>query len=770
MRACWPALFPGVALLSLSNVLAAPEGLQPDQVQGAFLEDWKVLHEGPYAKTGSFVADGGHLASASLAAAAEVREAEWTGDRSRFLAAAARLKEVARRGLATNEADFFTSFPFSWAYEHVAKAGAADEELTKLAAEYAERKFKPRDEGHVFNQTFIRACGLAMAAKVWPHSSMAGAWKKYANGIFDDFLKLQDVPENSTDYNAFDLLCPFLLGDLIGRTEELRTEGIKKFYERYMAQTSPSGFIPPYGDAGTAPRDFTPEWPMQNAWGFYVSAFERAGALWADPHFRWIAQHIFKAGRDHQRLTRDYADLQELFYLTFAADWMNPAILPERPDTHSAVLVRTDQQGPNQPDKLLLASSHEPGSPFLLADVYARGDHAHENQPGAIVYYEYGDQALLASTGYNNRNPEYANLPILRPGTEPFPFTEGLFQPGVWHEAELPTNRLPPISSANPNLRRLKDLTWRVTAGKRGVEATIGQLELVDTDGHTQTVEQMDDPSSWTGPKGLPGERSNEPGEPTGLAWQLPAGVTFLNKARESLDFDCHQYPLLRLRWKLSNNDEQARPLILRLAPGVDYRVCIPQLFPRLVSVQAGERDGVQCGYIHYAGWFIPQSELSRQIAVFPDGMLVVCDRLRPGKDAIGLRAGQIWHFLPLGVPEMGPNWFNTTEGRDDLLIVLNPAQGRSFGRSTINLWSKSEQQSVYASTVVSSETPLTFTAVLLPHSPAEPAAKLASQVETTERDGRVRVQVAEPNQQRSVDFGEKLDWKIKYSPKARGG
>lgn len=748
-------------ILSLAAALATPSGLQPEEIRSAFLDCWRILHEGPYAKTDAFTADGHHLANASLAAAAEVRVAEWTRDPSHWPVAAARLKEVARRGLKTNEADFFTSFPFSWAYDRVAKAGAADKELTSLAAEYAKRKFKPRDEGQVFNQTFIRACGLAMAAKTWPRSSMAKEWSEYANAVLDDFLKLEDTPENSTDYNAFDLFCPFLLADLLGRSGDLKKEGVKKYYERFVAQTSPAGFIPPYGDAGAAPREFTPDWPIQNPWGFYVSAFERAGAFWGDARFRWIAERLFQAGQKHQKLIRDYTDLPELFYLSFAADWMNAALTPQMPPERSDVLVRTDAQGSGQPDKLLLAASHKAGSPFLLADLYARGAHAHENQPGAIVYYEYGDQALLASTGYNNRNPEYANLTVLKPQEEPFPFTDGLFQPGVWHKTELPTDRLPLVSRDMPDLRQIKDIVLRVTGGKHGVEVAVSRMELIGTDGRILPVETMDDPSRWTGPPDIPASRMDEPGQPPALAWKLPQGVTFLNRNNANLDFDCRHYPLLRLRWKLSNNDEQARPLILRLAPGVDYKVCIPQLFPKLVSAQAAERGGVQCGYIRYAGWFTPQSQLTRQIAVFPDGMLVVCDRLTPGQDAAGQRAGQIWHLLPLAEPEAGPNWFNTTGGRRDLLVVLNQVPDHHYALSTIDLWSKSGQQSVNANALVEPGRTITFTAVLIPHPHAIPAAELAAHVETTETNGTTRVQIRQPTGLRSLEFGDELSWKI---------
>jgi len=278
--------------------LRGAEGLKPAEVRDFSLDCWKTLRDPQYAKPDAFT-DSDHLASASLAAAADIRVAQWTGDKAAMASAADRLKIIARQGLKTYEANFFTSFPFSWSYAQVEKAGLVDADLKDLAARYVTEKFRPRDENLLFNQTLIRACGLAMAAKTWPTSPMVPTWRKYANTVFDAFLKLEDVPENSTNYNAIDVECPFLLADVLGRTEELRRPGIEKYYKRFVAQVSPAGFIPAYGDAGATPAKADPKWPIQNPWGFYVAAFERAGAFWKDPEFRWAAQRMFALGRRH---------------------------------------------------------------------------------------------------------------------------------------------------------------------------------------------------------------------------------------------------------------------------------------------------------------------------------------------------------------------------------------------------------------------------------------------------------------------------------------
>ena len=72
-------------------------------------------------------------------------------------------------------------------------------------------------------------------------------------------------------------------------------------------------------------------------------------------------------------------------------------------------------------DKLILAPTRHEGAPFLLCDLYARSHHAHLNQPGAIIYYEFANQPLLFMLGYNNRGPQESNLVLVRDAAEDFP-------------------------------------------------------------------------------------------------------------------------------------------------------------------------------------------------------------------------------------------------------------------------------------------------------------------------------------------------------------
>jgi len=441
---------------------------------------------------------------------------------------------------------------------------------------------------------------------------------------------------------------------------------------------------------------------------------------------------------------------------------MDPLIAPHRPDLGSGILTRADSEGPAELDKLILAPSREPGAPFIMADLYARGAHAHENQPGALVYYESHDAPMLASLGYNNRNPEYANLTVMQDSMREFPFVPGLFQPGVWHEARLATALMPVVSEDKPSLRHLADLVLRVSAGKNGVELATGPITLIGLDGRTMPVEPMDEPMRWIGDGHLVPAKVPGPSESPALEWKLPKGVTFLNRKAVNIDFDSQQYPYICLPWKLSNNDEPAHALILR--EGFDYKVCIPQLHPHLVSAETGVSNGVQLGCMSYAGWFTPQSTLTRQMALFPDGLLIVRDVLVPGADAIGQTAGQVWHFLPRTKPEAGANWFNSMGAKADLLIVLNRTAQRAFGNAAIDVWSKTDQQSIFAREAVHPAEAMIFDAVLWPHAPGIAAADLASGVEITDESGVTQIRIKSAGGSRLIEIHEGLSWKIHHT------
>ena len=188
----------------------------------------------------------------------------------------------------------------------------------------------------------------------------------------------------------------------------------------------------------------------------------------------------------------------------------------------------------------------------------------------------------------------------------------------------------------------------------------------------------------------------------------------------------------LTFRWKLSNRDEQSRPVILRVHCGtrsIDYHAQATQLDPTLVAASAGERDGVERGVLRYAGWFTPDTTLDRELALTRSGVLVVRDSLLPGANADGMTAGPVWHLASTAAPVVGPHWFDSVGGTTELLVWFSQASGRDFGGQTFDVWSKDGHQAVFARESLRAGRSVRFVTVLVPHRRGADAAALAERI-----------------------------------------
>lgn len=739
----WPAVICSALLLIPA---AIPRDVQPAvreelfirptaaDYRAYFISQLDLLRAGYFrANAASMQKTAANIHVAALVAACEMRAWQWTRDERYAQAAVARLRLLAERVDTLREVDFFSPYPLTYAWRAAREGQRTDPALDAALERFAAKRFRARDTLNLNNQTMIRACGLELAAQTWPALPQAQGWHAYALTIAALLEKIEDIPENAPNYNTLDLTCTWLLTDLLKRPDLAARPGIVAMYRRFRDQVAPSGFIAPYGDSGTAPRVFAPDWPMHSPWAHYVAAFERAAREYREPTLRWAAQRMAQAGARHMPLSDGYTDIEALFYFSFAVDWTDAQCAARQPQVASQVLTRRDAGDSAALDKLILAASRAPGTAFVMSDLYCRGAHGHPNQHGAITYFEFRDTPLLTALGYNNREPAEANLVYVGSAAAPFPHKPDGFTPAVWHEASLPTARLPLYDPAQPFLRRIDQLGFRIAAGQRGVLFSAANLRLAGGAQPALVLDELRDPAGW---QGHPGAGAD------GLTWTIAPGVFLWEKAGFNKVFDCRAYPLLQFRWRLSNNDERARPVIVRVHTGaetLDYHAQATQLAPTLLSAQVVERDGVQRGTLRYAGWFTPDTTLCRQLALTASGVLVVRDTLVPGATARGLVAGPLWHMASTQTPAAGPNWFNSAGGQLELLTWFAPATARTFGRQSVNIWSKDNQQTVFARQPLQPGRPVTFISVLLPHERGTAADELAARI-STDTASRVRI------------------------------
>ncbi len=573
---------------------------------------------------------------------------------------------------------FFSACPIIDAYRLLRAGGQLDKEFQRRFRGFAREAYFAQEEG-TFNQAFARAAGLAWAAKTLPDLPEAVAWRKSAETVWNQWRDQCDMAENAAAYNGIALTHLFLLADALDHNDQLQDPAVRRMFERYRDQVSPWGAMPEYGDSGDA------EWGMFHAWGDWVCALERAGALYHDPSFRWAAVRMFHAACQHinarippatarekafagekasaaekgtagekgtaETETTDLSPsaaldaMNSAYALCLAEQWRDRRLRPRPTTTGSVVGLRREPDHEMTADKLILAPSRQPGAPFVMAELCGRGHHAHEDQVGAVLYYEYGDVPLLHGLGYHNRAAEHANLLFLCPADETFPHKAHMVTPGAWHEASLPAKRLPVLGrdQAGRNRRHFDKLTFRV-AEDRPVNLFVENLRLSGPKGEL-TLDDFRPPRGWHG-----GRQQWVAGSTAGrqaLRVELRSGTNFLWRDGLDTTFSLQDYDRFKFSWKIEGiEDGWSNSLIFRVdnSPN-DFHVLLRPLEAEIASARVDSRRGDQYGEYRAADWFTAGTRLWRRMVLLADGPLVVCDQLQPGTAADGWQAGPLWHL-----------------------------------------------------------------------------------------------------------------------------
>lgn len=280
---------------------------------------------------------------------------------------------------------FFSACPIIDAYRLLRSGGQLDAEFQRRFRGFAREAYFAQEEG-TFNQAFARAAGLAWAAKTLPELPEAASWRRSAEAVWNQWRRQGDMNENAAAYNGIALTYLFLLADALDHNDQLQEPRLRAMFDRFRDQVSPWGAMPEYGDSGDA------EWGMFHAWGTWVCALERAGALYHDAGDRWAAVRMFQAacqrssssprGKGVRNLLPEgpsggYAQkvpdtfsapaldaMTSAYALCLADQWRDTRLTPRPPAAASAVSRRREPGGDAVADKLLLAPSRQPGAPL----------------------------------------------------------------------------------------------------------------------------------------------------------------------------------------------------------------------------------------------------------------------------------------------------------------------------------------------------------------------------------------------------------------------
>ncbi|WP_282935960.1 hypothetical protein [Paenibacillus sp. RC67] len=122
-------------------------------------------------------------------------------------------------------------------------------------------------------------------------------------------------------------------------------------------------------------------------------------------------------------------------------------------------------------------------------------------------------------------------------------------------------------------------------------------------------------------------------------------------------------------------------------------------------------------GSMEYEGVYTHDSCWTRQTLLTEEGVLLVVDRLVPGKEAEGLAGGPVWQINR--PDEQGLFWFDSVADAElgkSLMVYFHPQRGHEFGvQFQPKLW-HDKSYAIYDKTVLVAGREETFVSVLVPH------------------------------------------------------
>jgi hypothetical protein len=685
--------------------------------------------------------------------------------------------------------DFFINAGLLHVYEELHELGLVDADDVPILRQVmrANNYYQKGDN----NQAIYRAIGLVQSVRLFPDEPNAQLWRQYADEVWNYWYAQRDITENASHYSSISLNAAIKLTRLSGREELMAAPEIRKVFERYRDQVSPTGAMPEYGD------DYFGE-ALE-----WIEVFEYAARTYNDPTYLDAAWKVYWFLYHHYKLEAtgnfdtDLWSMVQYASLTGLLELQPTALQPSANPVRSRVLTRNEPGKTDSIDKLVLATSRTPGSPFLMSELFGRGFHSHLNRVGAIQYIETDGKPHYHGMARHNKGATHSNVVAVMSGdaAQNYPFGNKTFEPDKWYHETVPASMLI-TSDTEDNTVRFGPLNLRLQASTE-VDFIIDNLRIEGPAG-TRMIDTFEDLAKWTRRDNpySPSTDSTEgsqalrvrikPGASahyTAFGWEYESDPEAL-KPGYDVDFSLDEYNVIKYDWKYKAPNAVDFSIIFRMI--VDTNTGIDTVPGDVNNVpvvsQARTEDSPQDAYGEYtlSQYVTHDTILVRKMVLTQEGFLVVQDRLEPGASADGYVAGPVWQTYAPG--DRGKNWFDTpseslvwkmpdgTPGtQPNLLIWMGEAEDRTFGvNKNIEIANNpAPAQTVYAKQPLAAGQAVTFVSVLMPHQTAIPAEGIAEaiRIEAT-NDGRSTVVLPVPGaspEEVTVTIGSD-GWKVKRS------
>lgn len=634
--------------------------------------------------------------------------------------------------------DFFATQNLATVYRVLKENNQIGTEYDEIVLKFADKHFQPTFVAD-HNQAQERAIGFVRMYNLFPEYVNAPSWREYTEQVWNFWYPHKDIDETATNYASIHLDDILKIAAESGKSDLLVNEDIRKWFERYRDQQAPSGFMPEYGD------DYF------FAYYVWVAVFEKMARVFNDGTFLEAAWKLFYVGYPNL----DAKNSSPGFDMRTAADWIHFAeitLLPEinlQPvptDANVLVTTRTNKYGVTGiPDQFLMSNSKEPGVPFIMSDLYARGGHSHSNLRGTVNYYESDSYPLFHGVERNATDARCGNtVVLLKQDNEGFPFAEGdsRSQTNKWFIDKLDFSTGTNISESDPKLKGFDELTFRFQ-GQTGEEIYIDNVRLEGKAG-VRIIHDCNTLDNWPQRPDLV-QLSDDAIDGKSVKVTLPGTTVLFVGLKVEAEFSLDDYQYITIDWKhkaANGADNSTLNFILRahnkvVYPGDEYvQAQVGTLFNTntIQSTYTELRENDCYGEVILGDHFTSGSSLTRRMLLTAEGVLILQDRLLPGEGTDGYTGGSIWQLYRLD--ERGDNWFNSPgeakswfdiegNGKTKELLVYfenkeNRQYGYQFGDYTVNPAIVNTRESVTPGQ------PITFVTILVPHDDTWSPTKMA--------------------------------------------
>lgn len=606
------------------------------------------------------------------------------------------------------------------------------------------------------NQIQAKALGAVRAYNLYPNAPNAAQWKAYADTIWNFWYKNKDIDESSTNYEGLDLKDVISMAEESGRIELLKTREIRKWFERYRDLQAPSGFLPEIADD----HFFTYE--------TFICVYEKLARLYNDPTYLYAAWKLYNTGL--RNLTPKFG--MDAAVLTEAAYLPPTNLKPEMPKAQSSVSTRTNKLGEkNIPNHLILAASRNLGMPCVVSDLYAKGSHAHSKQRGGINYFEADNYPVYHAVSRHVWDARATNTVVIEKAEKDgFPFSESNVRSltNKWFTDQLELTGGPIVNNNDSSIRSFKTVQFRIGNLKKGAQVYIDNVRLEGKAG----VKMLQSFDVETGmPNNPNAQLTDDALNGKALKLTLPSNGVYLVWITVPTEISLKDYKYIRLDWKhkaFNNAPKEDIEFVVRNEVGGGTMGDMDNQ-NKLLYAETNVKGEDCFGEIVLGDHFVSDTKLTRRMVLTKEGVLVLQDYVEPSEEANGMAAGAIWQ-LYTQPNKQGDNWFNAPSEKQwadmtgntkdkELLVHFEQADGRSFGVHQEDYTVKPFV--VHAKQIVNSNSPVTFTSVLVPHNPDVSVEDIEKTIVTSTKGRDSKISLKINGKQVSVQINKDKNWKV---------